>query len=105
MLVRNPRVCQGGGAEGRRVNQRRRGPVRGLGSLEGKLGAGRAAQVSPQPPAAEPRRGPKVSYSAPFDSPTSSLDLGARPIKGTGKGLQDTLAVPHSRLRAARCLG
>ena len=33
------------------------------------------------------------------------LDPGARPVKGTGKGLQDTLAVPHSRLRVARRLG
>lgn len=85
----------------------------GAGVTGGQAGGrGRLHRCPPTPQRQSRRTGgagvvrwAKVSHSAPFDSPNLLLDPGARPVKGTGKGLQDTLAVPHSRLRVARRLG
>lgn len=85
---------------------RRWGPAReGLGSLEGKLGGGAGRTGVPQPPSSRAGEGgPRCLIALPLihRPPPRS---GRSPVKGTGKGLQDTLAVPHSRLRVARCLG
>ena len=85
----------------------------GLGSLEGKQGGGAGCTGVPRPPSSRAGEraglggcgGQRCLIAHPLIRRNLLLDPGARPVKGTGKGLQDTLAVPHSRLRVARRLG